>query len=758
MPAALAADRDGQGRTWPLMFGTAIALGAFLLFAVEPLIAKYILPWFGGSTEVWTTCMLFFQMTLLLGYLYAHVSSRLLSRRSQLLVHGAVLLVAMAFLPVIPAGHWKPTGVTAPTLHILTMLAATIGVPFFAIAATGPLLQSWMNALSPRRNIYRLYALSNAGSLLALLGYPFLIEPWLTRRAQSWSWSAGLLVLAGLCAVCAGAIWRLAREAPSAPVPQPAAQEHRERAVKGKPPKAGRTRADAAAGHGGSDERWNMAFWVLLPGAASAMLLASTNMICLEVASFPFLWVLPLAVYLITFILCFAGERWYPRVPLVALTALAIVGVAGLNFGWIPRSSIALQIFIYMAALFTSCMVAHGETYRLRPATERLTAFYLAIAGGGALGSFLVAVVAPLVFRAYWELYIAMPLCLGLGLAAIRRVGPTGPRPFRPYRALAFVLAAVVVAFVLATDRPLPWHEETLARTRNFYGVLRVVESALNANAGAPGLEWVIRVLRNGPINHGVQVYDVLGADRARPRAPNAPSAMVVEARTTPTSYYGPHTGGGIAMRFHPDGTNRPRRIGVVGLGAGTMALYGEGGDTIRFYEINPDVPVAAEGYFTFLADARQRGVNLEVELGDGRLRLQEEPSRSLDVLAVDAFTGDAVPVHLLTREAFALYLDRLRPDGVLTLHVTNRHLDLEREVVRVATSLRVPVAVVPYRPSQSEPMQVGNEWVLVTTNQRLLADPAVRPYLVDSSKGPAKVSLWTDDFSSVLEVLRPQF
>ena len=760
MQPSLPSERDDPGRGSPWLFGTAIALGAFLLFAFEPLIARYILPWFGGSTEVWTTCMLFFQVTLLLGYLYAHLSSRYLSRRSQVVVHGVVMLAAVAFMPIIPADHWRPTGVSAPVLHILIMLAATAGVPFFAVAATAPLLQSWMSALDRTRNIYRLYALSNTGSLLALLSYPFLIEPWLTRHAQSWAWAGGLLALAALCAVSGMTVWALGRSpAPALAAPPRQDEGRHSRTATPRPSKADRRRARGLDGRGGGDDRWGVAFWALLPAAASAMLLASTNMICLEVAAIPFLWVLPLAVYLATFVLCFAGERWYPRAPFVALAALAIAAVAALHFGWVPRSSIGLQVLIYMAALFTSCMVAHGEAYRLRPAPERLTAFYLAIAGGGALGGFLVAVVAPLVFDAYWELFIAMPLCLGLGLASMQTSTPAGRPRFRLYRAMGYIAAAVAGAFLLATDSGPGWREETLERSRSFYGVLRVVESLVTPSATRSRVQWVVRVLRNGPVNHGVQVFDLLGKERARSGgAGAAPSPLVAQARFTPTSYYGPGTGGGIAMRFRPEGPGKPRRIGVVGLGAGTMALYGERGDTIRFYELNPDVAVAAERFFTFLADARARGVDIEVQLGDGRLLLQREPSRSLDVLAVDAFTGDAVPVHLLTRQAFELYLDRLRTDGVLTLHVTNRYLDLEREVVRAADALGVPVAVIPYRPSQSEPMQVGSEWVVVSQNPHLLADPAVRPFIVNNPAAAPKTSLWTDDFSSVFEVMRPRF
>lgn len=763
MTTSFTAEHNDQGRAWLLTYGVAITLGAFLLFEVEPLVAKYILPWFGGSTEVWTTCLLFFQVMLLLGYLYAHLSSRFLSRRSQLILHGVVLLGAMAFLPVIPAEHWKPTDVNAPALRILALLTATAGLPFLAIAATSPLLQSWMSALRPQRDVYRLYAVSNGGSLLALVSYPILVEPNLSRHAQSWAWSAGLLALATLCVLCGTPVWELDRAPASASTPSPPTGPGRlGRTSKARPVKIGRPHAHVVKNPAHEDGPWSKIFWVLLPAAASMMLLASTNMICLEVASFPFLWVLPLTVYLLTFIFCFAGERWYPRATFVALTALSVLGVASLHFGWIARPSIALQIFTYMSALFTCCMVTHGETYRLRPAPEKLTAFYLSIAAGGALGGFLVAIVAPLVFRAYWELYIAMPLCLGLSLAAIRPTGPAGPLRFRRYRALGIMLAAGTGAFLLVTDSGAVRQEETLERTRNFYGVLRVLEATSRPRANMPKLVLKLRKLLNGPTNHGGQIYDVrMGEEAPHPPLPLDASTIppaVVQARATPTTYYGPGTGGGIAMHFHSDGTMRPRSIGVVGLGVGTLALYGQVGDTIRFYEINPDVPIVADKYFTFLSDARRRGVNLEVKLGDGRLLLQKESSRSLDILVVDAFSGDAVPVHLLTREAFELYLDRLRDDGVLAIHASNRHLDLKWEILRIARFLNMPAALIHHTPSPREPTLLESKWVLVTRNTRLLDDPTVQPYLVDNPAELKKVSLWTDDFSSVLEVLEPQF
>jgi MFS family permease len=761
-----AMDTDRSGRELSLVYAPAIFLGAFLLFQVQPLIGKYLLPWFGGSIEVWTTCMLFFQVMLLLGYLYAHLSNRLLPLRAQTILHGVVLLSAIAFIPVIPANHWKPTGVADPTVHILLVLLATTGLPFFALAATSPLLQSWITAQRPKKEVYRLYALSNAGSLLALVSYPFLVEPYFTRQRQSWAWSSGLVLFAVLCGLCARPLWRLRNEPEVlADVSSPAARSKPAAARKGvKVPKKGRLSAswsrEPAAMWGAKE----MLLWLLLPAAASMMLLASTNILCLEVASFPFLWVVPLTVYLLTFILCFAGERWYPRAVFIPLAFLAGLGVVALRYDWITPASIGLtaQILVYMTAMFSCCMVCHGEAYRLRPAPQKLTLFYLLIACGGALGGFTVAVVAPLAFPGYWELYIAMPLCLALGIGAIRPQmrGRTPHR--RAYQSLVVLILLCVAALMPPLEKTIRVGEgtHTLERDRNFYGVLRVLESTVTPRRDRPDLELTVRQIWNGPINHGGQMYDVRlrreSANSVRTFDPSLSVPTAEQVRVLPTTYYGPNAGGGLAMRFHPDGPKQPRRIGIVGLGAGTLALYGNPGDTVRYFEINPEVPILAEKYFTFLADCRRRGVDLEIVMGDGRLSLQKELSKSFDVLVVDAFSGDAIPVHMLTKEAFELYLDRLRDDGVLAIHVSNRHLDLKSVVVRIATYLHVPAATIDYRPSPAEKMLLDSVWVLLSRNQRFLENPSIKPHLVNRQPGPEKISLWTDDFSSLLQALRP--
>ncbi|MBZ5589259.1 MAG: fused MFS/spermidine synthase [Acidobacteriia bacterium] len=755
-------DRDGARPALAWSYGTAIALGAFLLFEVQPLIARYILPWFGGSIEVWTTCMLFFQVMLLLGYLYAHVSTRFLPPRGQAALHGAVLLAAMAFLPVIPADRWRPSTVDVPSLRILLLLLATTGLPFFALSATSPLLQSWISTLRPKRNVYRLYALSNAGSLLALMTYPFLVEPYLARRAQSWAWSAGLIAFAVTCAICAFPVWAIGR-LPGEPAPPDSPKRYHGQPAtiaRGRAPRSGKREGHAATDAPTDGGRRALIYWLLLPAAASMMLLASTNMLCLEVASFPFLWVLPLTLYLLTFILCFAGERWYPRRVMFGMAVVAGLGVVALRYNWLHTVSMAFQVVVYMAAMFACCMICHGETYRLRPPAERLTAFYLLISSGGALGGFMVAIVAPLLFRGYWEFYLAMPLCVALAIDAMQPMGERRARRWRFARTLGEAAIVCAGALLVVVDRRVDASGRTLERARNFYGVLRVMEKDLPLRPDRPELEFTLRELQNGPITHGSQIYDVrvheelARSPRGTDRPLKVPSATIV--RAAPTTYYGPDSGGGVAMRFHPDGTNRPRRIAIVGLGAGTLAAYGRPGDTIRYYEINPEVAAVADSYFTFLSDCRQRGVHLDVVLGDGRLSLQREPANGLDILVVDAFTGDAIPVHLLTREAFALYFNCLRREGVLAVHVSNRHLSLAEEVGRLARAFDVPEVLLRHRPDKRQLALTPSEWVLLSRNRLLLDDPLIRPHVVGSPVGiDVGGPPWTDDFSSLLGALR---
>ncbi|MEZ0265981.1 MAG: spermidine synthase [Phycisphaerae bacterium] len=690
-----------------LVYAAAVFAGAFLVFLVQPLIGKYILPWFGGSPAVWSTCLLFFQLLLLAGYAYAHLLTTRLRPTGQAVVHTVLLAAALAALPIIPAEHWKPGPDDDPSVRILLLLATTLGVPYAALAATGPLLQAWFAAARPGVSPYRLYALSNVGSLLALLCYPTLIEPFLTRRQQAWAWSIGLAVFAVLCAACA---WQFRRAARFAPPARPA------------------TPAVAA----GSRERRPVFRWLALPACATALLLAVTNQLTQNVAPIPFLWVLPLAIYLLTFVVCFDSPRWYVR-PLFALgllvTTVYACRMVGLAYYDLTLGS---QVVGYGAFLLAACIVCHGELYRLRPdpASGLLTRYYLMIAAGGAAGGLFVALIAPRVFTDYYEFHIAAVACAALAAWQFRDLAPFVParRGWPRTAAHAMMALAVVGLAFLLTRSALRTHRADVAVARNFYGTLAVYPMTR-----AGGAELL--VMRHGTVPHGAQF-----TDPAR--------------RRQPTTYYGPDTGVGRAIVALRGDRATPLHVGVVGLGVGTLAAYGQAGDRFRFYEINPAVRRLAEAYFTFLADTPATVTHVA---GDARLTLDREPGgQQFDLLVLDAFNGDAVPTHLLTREAVVLYARHLRAGGVLAVHVSNAFLDLEPVVARLAADAGFH-AVIFVPDDKAVDVAGGNDpadWVILTTDPALLAHPKLREGSRPATAGRRDVR-WTDDFSALFPVLR---
>ncbi len=616
-------------------YGFAIGTGAFLLFLVQPLIGKFVLPWFGGAPGVWTTCLLFFQILLLGGYAYAHLSSRLLKPRAQVLLHLALVALALITLPITPDDSWKPKPTSDPALRLILLLAVSLGLPYFVLSATAPLLQHWFSHSHPGISPFRLYALSNAGSLLALLSYPAFFETWFTRASQATLWGIGLGFYAIACAWCGRHVWK--SWAGSGGVVEDENEHEDEQA-----PALGQK-----------------LLWLLFPACASALLLATTNKICQDVAAIAFLWILPLAVYLLSFIICFDRPKWYGRAwfgpaLLVALGAMgwAIAGRTGL--------SVPTQILIYALGLFVCCMVCHGEAYRLKPDPAHLTSFYLLIAAGGALGGFMVAVVAPAVFQDYFELHWGLVVCGALFLTALARdrrsmTAPTWPK--LTWGAGSLALAGLAV--VLWTDANRKAGVRTY-RSRNFYGVLSVYRYANND----PALG--LAELMHGRIVHGMQFLH--------------PSRS-----SWPTLYFNPKSGIGQTFETLPPGT---RRIGVVGLGAGTLAAYGQRGDQMRFYEINPEVEKVAREHFSFLSNSPAA---VEVVLGDARLSLEQEPPQNFDLLVLDAFNSDSIPIHLLTKEAFEVYQRHLKTNGLIAVHVSNASLDLAPVVVNLGHCLRPP-------------------------------------------------------------------
>lgn len=684
-----------------ILHAATIFLGSFLLFQVQPLLGRFILPWFGGTPAVWTTCMLFFQSLLLAGYAYAHVATGF-SRKRQAVVHGSLLLVALLFLPVAPdPAVWKPTPDAAPIVAILILLGATVGVPYLLLAASAPLVQFWFIHDLPGRSPYRLYALSNAGSLLALLTYPFLIEPTLSLHRQVVIWSWGFALYAGLCAVCAlrpvvarkgpeleAAAGRLPEKEPLAVAPLP---------------------------------RLDIALWFLLSACGSALLLATTNQLCQEVAVVPFLWIVPLALYLVTFIICFRNEQGYDR-TLWGVLLVAGIGFACRTIDLGMNAALPSQVLVYTATLFVGCMVCHGELVRRRPEPAHLTFFYLAIAAGGALGGSLVGLAAPLLFTGFWEYLLTLCLTAAVVAVAWFRGGAAGAAPRWLLPATGFGLIALVGFSVkhIRADAPA-----TLTAVRNFYGVLKVQRFR------ETGGEYL--AMMHGRVMHGCQFQDA-----AR--------------RAQPTAYYTEETGVGLAFRHHPN-RQRPLRAGLVGLGAGTLAVYGRSGDTLRYYEINPAVIDLARAHFSFLRDS---AATVETVPGDARLVLEAEAARGagadFDLLVIDAFSSDAIPIHLLTRECFALYGQRLRGDGLIAIHITNRYLDLAPLVRAEAEAAGFRVGLITTAKDVTT-MSSRTDWVILGREERFFSDAAVSKRLQPM---PAPLSrLWTDDYASLWPLIR---
>ncbi len=698
-------------------FALTIFTGAFLLFIVQPLLGKFILPWFGGSAAVWTCCLLFFQLLLLGGYAYAHLSTALLPMRWQAIVHVLLLVAAVCMLPIAPSTRWEPAGIDInPALYILLLLTACVGLPYLALSATGPLLQAWFARTHPGRSPYRLYALSNLGSLLALVAYPLAVEPGFTRMAQTRGWSIGLLAFACMCTLCAWITFR-AR-----------GQRSGESAV----PLKGKTRIPLPA-----------IFWIALPMAASTLLLATTNKLCQEVTVVPFLWVAPLGVYLLSFVISFDNPRWYRREifgPLLALALFALCLMIYQNAITSGKVSALAQIAIYLVTLFACCMACHGELFRMRPAAE-LTAYYLCIASGGALGGIVVAVAAPLLFNTYLELSIGLFACAVL-VAIVLYLDRQGALARGRKRVVWYgiFIATVLLGCVMWIEgRPSIAFEKPVLFWRDFYGTLSVWHRK-GHTAKFPG-GWTPDqiVLRHGGITHGIQFPD---PDKHR----------------LPTAYYGPEAGVGralLALRERPVSPLRPGlNIAAVGLGAGTLATYTRPEDLMTFYELNPSVERIANDHFFFLKEARGKVL---VTLGDARLSLQRQPPQQLDCLVLDAFSGDSIPVHLLTREAFELYLQHLLPGGIVAVHISNNHVELEPVLAGLAEHfhLQTDVIIKPFdREAEQTTGQVTSKWVLLTRDAANFRLRAISDVGVHPAQNPENLPLWTDERTALLPLL----
>ncbi len=896
-------------------YAATIFVSAFLLFQVQPLIGRFILPWFGGGPSIWTSCMLFFQILLLGGYLYAHLISVMLKPRAQVMTHLIVLAVSLVFLPIAPSESWKPVSDQSPLLQILLLLLATVGMPYFLLSSTGPLMQKWFSQTSTGQSPWRLYALSNIGSLLALLSYPFAFEPWLALREQVWSWSAVYAVYVVMAAWCGIRYLQYQRTAATKSV-----VNMNQNLTSDATSTAAEVASPARPGVGA------MLLWLVLAACSSAMLLATTNQLCIDVATVPFLWVLPLSLYLISFIICFDSPQWYDRRAYgLLLLACSPVVCWILNEG--ADVNISKQVAIYATVLFTCCMTCHGELVSCKPHAKYLTLFYVLISAGGALGGFFVAIVAPYTFHGYWEYHIGLVACCVVTLVAwcSQRVWQRPPSAafwiwamivaanvilvayfvyqpledvidakdetilFGVYGAIQFIglivtgvlerrwmgliatwavvstllcawmmgyetwqfpgvisstYRTVTIACAIASpiagtaflwcarwiERPSPqtligrfylsgtlyllvatacgalWYFEKIERwqaesffmtasaallmewsargfrradrpsigfwfwvpgitlillfsnslavivksdsaadddkqtvytSRNFYGVLRVQEEGFY-DEDSQAFVTLKYALTHGQIKHGFQFVDE-------------------HWKTQPTTYYGRESGIGIAIKMsrerQSENDQHPLRVGVVGLGTGTIAAYGEKGDTFRFYDINPDVISLSDKYFTYLRDS---AAETNVIPGDARIMMEREiatgQAQQFDVLAIDAFSSDAIPVHLLTSECGEIYRQHLRPDGILAVHISNRFLDLNP----VSRGLAEHLGWKAYRIENSGDDSAGvfsSTWILLTSDEDLGKVAAFQDALTPW-KDSERVLHWTDDYSGLWQVL----
>jgi len=724
-------------------------------------------------------------LVLLLGYLYAHALARYLRPRVQMIVHIVLLLASAAVLPVYPSSAWKPAASANPIWRIVELLAATVGLPYFVLSTTGPLLQAWYARSRPRTTPYRLYALSNAASVLALWSYPLWFEPMFPVRRQAimWSMTYGVfLLLCGWTAVESGNT------------------QAEEKQIEAGPVEAGVAKRPSPKLY---------AMWLLLPACASLLLLAVTSHLTQNVAPIPLLWILPLSAYLLSFIICFDRAGWYRRTPFLVLlgAALAAMAFAALSETAYYEMPVKTGVALFVAGLFLCCMVCHGELARLKPHPGYLTHFYLMIAAGGAAGGLLVGLAAPLLCNAYYELPFGLVAVAALALVAARahrdmawqrHLLPASryllalaafaaagyaafawQRPIAsPARALMqwldwkpadgfdrwvfermMLLGAVVTLVALRGDWRFRWMRRgrrwaaflaelaalllaayagyqtryltsgAQLMVRNFYGVLRVHDSG-------PATDWdATRSLTVGIINHGEQFLNPARRD-------------------SPTTYFGPKSGIGLAIRARQ--RTGPIRVGVIGLGTGTIAAYGRQGDTYRYYELNPLVvrlsgpgTASVRPRFTFLADCK---ANLDVVTGDGRLSLEKEAPENFDVLAVDAFSSEAVPIHLLTHEAMVLYFRDLKPGGILAVNISNRFVDLAPVVDGECRAIGKTDRVVESDDDDSQDLYAAR-WMLVTARS-----PGFDPLILDASTGIAprrKMRLWTDDYSNLFQILK---
>lgn len=751
-----------------LLFAATSFLSAFLLFQVQLIVSKYILPWFGGSAAVWTTSMLVFQMLLLGGYVYSHLVSARLSAEAQVKLHlgllTAVFLLVLTLMflwpsAITPGPSWKPADSGHPVREVAVILLVSAGLPFFVLSTTGPLLQRWFARLGVGAKTYKLYSISNLGSLLGLLSFPFLLEPALRMKTQSLVWSLLFFVFVVGCGLCV-------RKAQQAYEAGDSVEESEE------------------TGSGVQPSTLIYSLWFLLPACASALLLATTNLLCQEVTSVPLVWVLPLALYLLSFILCFDNPRWYRRSVLHPLFAVSLF----LTCAAMKVENFEAQGILLPVVLLLGCMICHGELVRLKPSVKRLTSFYLAISAGGAAGGMFVAIVAPHLFKFFTEFQLTLGAIVILLLVCLF-LDPASWIFERDFRLPAALAGGAILAAYLG-GLWFPDVAELLARSR-FYPFALLIGSLVvlsayvlgkRQNSHERGLRFVqvcvvcIAALALAALYRSTQFLDkpylsarnFYGAVRVY-RVPFA--RLLWDGQTLhggqldppndrePITYYGKRSGIGILLRNHPkrSSAGESLRVGVVGLGAGTLATYAQPGDYFRYYEINPEVVKLSSGpqpVFTYLRDSAAR---VDVELGDARLLLERELAKGdqhkFDVLILDAFSGDAVPVHLLTREAFETYWQHLDPDdGIIAVHISSRHVNLF-SVLQGASAYFHADCVLNVNHALIDPLNTSY-WAFLARRPGALKIKGLEQTSTPFKK-QIPPRLWTDDYSDIFRLIK---
>lgn len=690
-----------------MQFFFSVFLSAFLVFQIQPIISKVILPWFGGGSGVWTTCILFFQFFLLCGYLYAFLLTKYLKVKYQLIVH-PIFLVASLFL--LPSSLNEVQSIPlegTPIVGVLKVLFFAVGLPFFALSANTPLMQHWFSNVTNGPNPYRLYAISNVGSFLALLSYPFVVEPFLSLDSQLFLWSGIFCLFALIVAsICLSIFKDCIKKNLSFKKPLEVS----------------------------NISYIKLTLWFMLSALGVVLLISTTNALTQNVPPVPFLWLAPLALYLLTYVLAFSQLGLYVRrVWLPSFMILSFVGILVYFIG--GQFDVITQLAIYLLILLSGCMVCHGELNLLKPKQGNTTLFYLIISAGGVFGSFLVSVAAVRVFDDFMEFPLAIFSVLVLSTALLginkqdKEASIRGNAVFGlanvKSKLLPITCATVAVVWLIVFVKLTNQYQQyDIATARNFYGILSVKDVTEGTVSE--------RRLVDGTTSHGSQ-------------------SLPISGNTLPLSYYRPGTG--AQMVIEELSKQGQVEVGIIGLGVGALAAYGQAGDHYTFYEVNPLVTDLALRYFSFLDETEAK---VSIKLGDARVTLQDElvlkQYNAFDILVVDAFSGDLIPTHLMTAEAFDLYRQHIKNHGVLALHISNRHLSLMPVVLGHSLALNMQIMLFETKGGRNEH---DAQWVILTNNSKLLDSPKLSASQTLIMDGRYEEVVWTDDYSSLLPILK---